>query len=146
MLWFFGWAKYPHTETCLTSSTCKSIDGTLSLNCIQIKTNSGNAHRNYQYKKVSLIFKMSQKSQIIKPNMRQKIHFSNTDALWRKTLAWLETKRHKFENEFQQFHQFRTWKRCKLLNWLWSRSDIYWKEVNMNRIIQQKTLENCRLS
>ena len=36
---FFCWAKFPHTQTGLSSVTCKSIDGSLSLNCIQIKTN-----------------------------------------------------------------------------------------------------------
>ena len=80
MLWFFGWAKNPHTQTCLTSYTCKSIDGSFSLNYTQIKTNSGNAHRNDQYTPVSFVFKISQKSQIVNINKQQKIHSGNTDG------------------------------------------------------------------
>ena len=76
----FCWAKYPHTQTGLTNSTCKSIDGSLSLNSIQIKTNSGNAHRNDQYTPVSFVFKISQKSQIVNINKQQKIHSGNTDG------------------------------------------------------------------
>ena len=76
----FCWAKNPHSQAGLTIDTCKSIGGTLSLNCIQIKTNSGNAHRNDQYTPVSFVFKISQKSQIVNINKQQKIHSGNTDG------------------------------------------------------------------
>ena len=61
---FFCWAKNPHTQAGLTIDTCKSIDGTLFLNCIQIKTNTGNAHYNDQYEKESSVLKSLKKSQI----------------------------------------------------------------------------------
>ena len=78
---FFCWAKNPHTQAGLTIDTCKSIDGSLFLNCIQIKTNSGNAHYHYQHTNVFLIFKMSQKSQISKCERTTKIHSINTDVI-----------------------------------------------------------------
>ena len=59
-------AKYPHSQTGLTRATCKSLGGSLSLNSIQIKTNSGNAHYNDQYSKESLVLKSLKKSQISK--------------------------------------------------------------------------------
>ena len=75
---WFCWAKYPHTQTGLTNNTCKSIEGSFCLNCIQIKTNSGNAHYNDQYIKEILVLKMSQKSQILKCERTTKIHSINT--------------------------------------------------------------------
>ena len=84
---FFCWAKNPHTQAGLTFDTCKSIDGTLFLNCIQIKTNSGNAHRNDQYTPVSFVFKISQKSQIVNINKQQKIHYGNAD--WCDVRCWM---------------------------------------------------------
>ena len=89
----FCWAKYPHTQTGLTNSACKSLGGSLSLNSIQIKTNSGNAHYNDQYTKVSFIFKMSKKSQNLK-DIHNKKFILVILMMWRKKL-WKASKARK---------------------------------------------------